>query len=410
MAFICLYFKVHHPYHLKRYENEEILKSHHYEDEIADASCINKLADECFLPANSVILEAIHLSKYAFKVSFSISGVLLDLFEKYRPDVILSFQQLVNTGCIDILGETYYHSLSSLHSVKEFERQVFFHRQKIKTTFGIEPQVFRNTELIHNNSIAVLVKQMGYKALLCEGIKHILQGREVNRVYQSPGEDAIRLLLRNNGLSDDISFRFDIKEWEEYPLTADKFSLWIHSHDSNTEVINIFLDYETFGIFKKVSSGIFDFLSSLPEAILRNKNWHFATAADVLSDSQKYPVYDVDQTISWDNNAKQACVWSENAIQHNMLKKIYSIENLVIMNNDPVTTEYWRRLQAADYIYYMADDCNRHEGQRYLSPFNNPDDTYRYYRNMITDLETNIIQKTLAGSKINSHQPVLTLY
>jgi len=410
MASICLYFKVHQPYQLKRYATGEILKSHQYEDVEADAACINKLADVCFLPANKVILDAIKANDFAFKVSFSISGVMLDLLEKYRPDIIASFQQLVNTGCVDILGETYYHSLSSLHSAKEFERQVFFHTQKIKQLFGIEPVVFRNTELIHDNNIAASVRRMGFKGLLCEGVQKFLQGNEVNRMYKSPGEDGITLFLRNNSLSDDISFRFGNQEWQEHPLTAEKFATWIRSHSTQTEVINIFLDYETFGLYKDIASGIFDFLAALPTAILHNKNWSFETARELLADHTDYPVYDVNQTISWDDNSRQACVWSENAAQHNTLKKLYSIENLIIMNNDPVTTEYWRRLQAADYIYYMADGRSMHEGNRYLNPFSNSDDACMYYRNILTDLETTIIQKALAGTKSSLHQPILTLY
>lgn len=410
MASICLYFKVHQPYQLKRYTTGEIHKSHQYEDVESDAACINRLADFCFLPANKIILDAIKESDFLFKVTFSISGVILDLLEKYRPDVIASFQQLVRTGCIDILGETYHHSLSSLHSEKEFERQVFLHTVKIKTLFDIEPVIFRNTELIHNNHIATLVRRLGFKGLLCEGSQKILQSSEVNRIYKSPGEEGITVFLRNNALSDDISFRFGKQEWQEHPLTAEKFATWIHSHTVQTEVVNIFIDYETFGIYKDISSGIFDFLAQLPRSILNNDNWSFQTARALLSDQIDYPVYDVEQTISWNDNARQACVWSENAVQNNTLKKLYSIENLVIMNNDPVTTEYWRRLQAADYIYYMADDRSVHEGNRYLNPFNNSNDAYLCYKNILTDLETTIIQNALADTKSKLHQPILTLY
>ncbi|MEP7111550.1 MAG: polysaccharide deacetylase family protein, partial [Ferruginibacter sp.] len=194
---------------MKRYTNQEIAVCHCYEDAAADEHTINILSDECYLPANEIILSLIAKHKGRFKVSYSISGTTLELFQKYRPDAINSFQQLVATGCVEVLAETYYHSLSFLHSKNEFQRQVRKHHKLVEKLFGVSPSVFRNTELIYNNELAKIIGEMGYKGILCDGNESILQGRQVNQVYSVPGNETVGLLLRNASLSDDIAFRFD---------------------------------------------------------------------------------------------------------------------------------------------------------------------------------------------------------
>ena len=385
----------------------DIQVSHCYEDAEADEACINKVSDECYLPANKTLLATIYESGCKCKVAYSISGITLSLLEKYRPDVIASFKELISTGCVEILGETYYHSLSSLHSKKEFERQILEHSNKVENLFGIRPTIFRNTELIHNNEIALTVKQIGFSGLLCEGLDKILKGRSPNQIYHAPGLTDFTLLLRNINLSDDISFRFDDPYWKEHPLTAEKFAGWLHSLPEDTQVVNLFMDYETFGIHKQKSSGIFDFLSALPDSVLQSEKWIFQTPSEVILQLKPTEEYNVTQTISWDDKSREACVWSENVMQNNTLKKIHSIENLVIMSNDTQLRESWRRLQCADYFYYMADHLSKHSGYRYLNPYESPKEVYQYYTNIVTDLETRLIKKMLEENNMN-HIPTAT--
>lgn len=310
MTAICLYFKIHRPYSLKNYQASEIDACHNYEDAVADQQSINQLADECCLPANEILYEQIMQTNKTFRVNFSISGVLLDLFQQYRPDVIRSFKKLAATGCVDFLAETYHNSLSALHSKTEFQRQVVKHADLIEYLFNIRPAVFRNTELIHNNRVVTYIHELGLKGILCEGVERILQGRTCNQLYIAPGNSELVLLLRNATLSDDIAFRFGDPNWSEHPLTATKFAEWLHQHPSNTAVINLFMDYETFGIHKKPASGIFDFLASLPSAVLSNEKFEFSTATEITE--QKFPVdiYDVSDTISWEDRSNANCVWT----------------------------------------------------------------------------------------------------
>lgn len=407
MPALCVYFKVHQPYRLKKYSVEEISTSHCYENAAADEASINEIADTCYLPANDIILSAIKKHDKNFKVSFSISGTTIELLQRYRPDVIVSFKSLVETGCVEILAETYFHSLSSLHSKDEFKRQVQKHTRAIKNIFGYNPRVFRNTELIYNNSIAKQVADLGYAGILCEGVERLLCGRNINKLYAVPGLENFGLLLRNASLSDDIAFRFDDINWSEHPLTAEKFAEWMHAHPLDTEAINLFFDYETFGAHKKKDSGIFDFLEALPAAVLANDAFYFSTPGAVMENNIPSDVYDVQQTISWSDREKQCCVWCENMMQNNTLKKIYSLEKIVNESGDLRMRDVWGRLQAADYFYYMAD---KHDAGKYINPFDSAEEVFGYYNNIVTDFEITLIQKELEKNKQQFYPHKGTLY
>ena len=402
MISVCLYFKVHQPYRLKKYQAKDIDACHCYEDETADRESIHQLADNCCLPANEIVYKQIIQQKGKFKISFSISGIVLELFERYRPDVILSFKKLASTGCVEFLAETYYHSLSSLYSAAEFQRQILKHGALIKSLFGMEPGVFKNTELIHDNRIASLIADLGLKGILCEGVARILKGRSCNSVYAIPGHKETVLLLRNATLSDDIAFRFGDPDWSEHPLTADKFAEWLHQHPENTEVINLFLDYETFGVYKKKETGILEFLESLPGAVLRNEAFNFSTPSEILGSHDPEDTYDVSQTISWEDQSNASCAWCENVMQNNTLKKIYSIRKLVLQSTDERDADIWGRLQSADYFYYMAEDSRKQTLKKYFNPFASARDVFQHYTNMVADFEITLIRKALNQKKKNS--------
>lgn len=402
MISICLYFKVHQPYRLKKYLARDIDVCHCYEDGEADKESINQLADSCCLPANEIIYKQIIQQNKKFKISFSISGTVLELFQQYRPDVIHSFQKLASTGCIEILAEPYYHSLSSLYSKTEFRRQILKHTSLIKSLFAIEPVVFKNTELIHNNRIGDLIAGLGMKGILCEGVERILKGRSGNQVYAIPGNDKVGLLLRNASLSDDIAFRFGDPNWSEHPLTAKKFADWLHNHPSTTEAINLFMDYETFGVHKKKEAGIFEFLESLPAEVLKNEAFIFSTPSEVLQLHHPKDLYDVAETISWEDQSTTNCVWCENVMQNNTLKKIYSIENLVLLSRDEEAIGIWGRLQAADYFYYMAEDSRKQMISKYFNPFASAREVFQHYTNLVADFEISLIRKAINQKKKHS--------
>ena len=399
MVSVCLYFKIHQPYRLKNYQAKDIDACHCYEDKVADKEIINRLADSCCLPANEIIYDLIIQQKGKFRISFSISGIVLELFQLYRPDVIDSFKRLALTGCVEFLAETYYHSLSSNYSAAEFQRQILKHSELIKNLFGMEPVIFRNTELIHNNHIASLIAGLGLKGILCEGTERILKGRRCNQQYAMPGNDETALLLRNAALSDDIAFRFGDPNWSEHPLTADKFAEWLHHHPENTEVINIFMDYETFGVHKKKEMGIFEFLQSLPAAVLTNEAFTFSTPSEVLQVHHPKDIYDVSQTISWEDQSNTNCVFRENVMQNNTLKKIYSIEKLVLQSSDKSAADIWGRLQSADYFYNMTDNIRKEGVTKYINPFTTAREVFQHYTNLAADFEISLISKAIDQQK-----------
>lgn len=404
MVSVCLYFKVHQPYRLKKHRMRGVDLSYCYADIKTDEEEITSLADNCYLPANDIIYELIREHNGKFRISYSISGTALELFQKNRPDVISSFKKLVATGCVEILAETYYHTLSSLHSKKEFQRQVSKHTQLVKDLFHIETMVFRNTELIHNNQLVKQLADLGFKGLLCEGVERILQQRSPNRVYAAPDNSEFGLLLRNARLSDDIAFRFDDLNWSEHPLTAERFAEWLHKHPPETDVINLMMDYETFGIHKKADSGIFDFLRALPSAVLADDNFLFSTPSGILTKNYPKDIYDVPATISWEDKTNASCVWCDNMMQNNTLRKIYSIEHIVLTSGSEKAIDMWGRLQAADYFYYMSAESCKAAAYKYNNPFSTPEEAFQNYSNIIADFEIALIEREISNRKKHSRR------
>lgn len=402
MTSVCLYLKVHQPYRLKKYQPKDIDIIHCYEDAEADKQSIDLVADKCYLPANEILYRSIKKCKGKFSISFSISGTTLELLTKYRPDVIDSFKKLVATGSVEILAETFYHSLSFLHSKKEFRRQVEKHSALVKEIFGAEPVVFRNTELIYNNELAGFIASLGFKGLLCEGVERILKERSPNRLYAAPANGDFSLLLRNTALSDDIAFRFDDVNWSEHPLTAEKFAAWVHAYPEDTDVINLFMDYETFGIHKNEESGIFDFLDALPLSILTNNKFQFSTPSAVFDEYYPIDIYNVPQTISWEDKSDVSCVWSRKTMQNNTLKKIYALEKMVMNSNCSKAIDMWGRLQAADHFYYMTDESSEPYNSKYHNPFCSAEEASRNYNNILIDFEISLIKNNISLRKRNT--------
>lgn len=396
MPSVSLSLKVHIPYRLKKFMPGVNDANNNWFDQQACKEAVDRLADACYLPANRIIYQLIKEQAGRFKIAFSFSGTALELLQKHRPDVLMSFKQLVNTGCVEIFSETYYHSLSWLHSKNEFKRQVQQHDDLIRLLFDAEPAVFRNTELIYNNELAAFIADMGYKGILCEGLEKILAGRPLNQTYAAPGNGDFGLLLRNVGLSDDIAFRFDDLAWNEQPLTAEKYAAWLHNQQDNTCNVNLFFDYETFGIHKKAASGIFQFLAHLPPAVLSNADWTFVTPTEALDNCYPKDIYDVPLTISWENKEMVSCVWSENMMQNNTLRKIYSLENIVHGSGMPGAMEWWGSLQSADHFYYMCNDGRTaNDTYRLLNPFGSAQEAFENYKNAVADFEIRLIQKGL---------------
>jgi len=395
MASVCFYFQVHQPYRIKRYRAFDIGNDSNYfndasENDTNNVKVLRKVADKCYLPANKTLLEL--LKKHPeFRISFSLSGVFLEQIEEFAPEVLKSFQDLVNTGRVEILSETYHHSLAFLYSRDEFVRQVLAHKNKIQDLFGVSPQVFRNTELIYNNEIAQAVESLGYRGILAEGADHILGWRSPNFLYKPQGTSKIKLLLKNYKLSDDIAFRFSSRDWADFPLTAPKFAQWVSAINGSGQVVNLFMDYETFGEHQWEDTGIFNFLRALPEEILKHPDNDFITPTEAIERYDAAADLDVPHYVSWADIERDLSAWLSNPIQHDAIAKIYELEEDVLASKDQQLISDWRRLQTSDHFYYMCTkwfaDGDVH---KYFNPYESPYEAFIAYMNVLADLKQRV--------------------
>ncbi|MBN2745278.1 MAG: glycoside hydrolase family 57 protein [Bacteroidales bacterium] len=391
MRSICFYFQVHQPYRLKRYRFFDIGKDHYYYDDYQNAYIARRVADKCYLPMNQLLLDLIQEYGQNFKVAFSVSGTALDQFLQYTPEVIDSFRRLAETGSVEFLSETYTHSLSALKSKHEFQRQVGKHQQKIMELFNVKPTTFRNTELIYSDQIGAMVADMGFNTMLTEGAKHILGWKSPNYLYTNAINPRLKMLLKNFQLSDDIAFRFSQQSWEGWPLTTEKFVGWINSIDSKEEVINLFMDYETFGEHQWESTGIFEFMRALPGQVLANSNFTFNTPSEVSATLQPVAPIHVPYPISWADEERDLTAWLGNELQDEAFSKLYELEHKVNAINDAGLIQDWEYLQTSDHFYYMCtkwfSDGDVH---KYFNPYGSPYEAFINYMNVFSDFEIRV--------------------
>jgi len=403
---ICLYFQVHQPYRLRDLRCSEIGQPDlQYFDEEKNRAIFRKVAEKCYLPANALMQELVETYP-DFHVAYSLSGIFLEQCEAYGPDVLESFQRLAATGKVEFLAETYYHSLSSLKSLKEFVQQVTAHVARIEELFGQQPHVFRNTELIYSNELAHVARLMGFQGVLAEGADHLLKNQTPNDPFVPPAftlpttvRNAVRqhrpyakaarniaVLLKNYRLSDDVAFRFSDKSWIGYPLHADRFTDWLVNSGGHS--VNLFMDYETFGEHQWADTGIFEFLRALP-AIWQKRGIRAVTPSQAIRTARGWErqVYDAHAHISWADTERDLSAWQENHIQRAALDALFALEELVRKVNDPELTRRWRLLQTSDHFYYM---CTKYwsdgDVHKYFSPYESPYEAYRRFSHALCDL------------------------
>ena len=385
MKTICFYFQIHQPFRLKRYRFFDIGTDHYYYDDFNNENILQSVTARSYLPANQAILEMIQANKGQFKVAFSISGVALDQLERHAPEVIDSFRQLAKTNCVEFLSETYAHSLSCLKDPEEFKYQVKLHSKRIEDLFGKKPKVFRNTELIYSDGLGEMVADLGYRTIITEGAKHVLGWKSPNFVYQSAVNPNIKLLLKNSKMSDDISFRFSDYQWNEYPLSADKFIDWIANIPENEQLINLFMNYETFGNLQPKESGIFEFLKALPY-YASQKRITFSTPSEVAANFKPVEALSIPDLISWTDEERDLSAWIGNALQNEAFNKIYSMSERVRMIKDRGILQDWLYLQTSDHFFYMS---TKHSSDgavhKHFSPYESPFEAFTNYMNILSD-------------------------
>jgi len=317
--------------------------------------------------------------------------VALEQFERWAPEVVDSFRALVDTGQVELLAETFYHSLAFLYSREEFREQVMAHSARMADVFGVRPKVFRNTELIYNNDLAHFVEGLGFTGITAEGADHVLGYRSPTFVYRPVGTDRIRLLLKNYRLSDDIAFRFSDRSWPEWPLRAETFARWVDQVNGNGYVVNLFMDYETFGEHQWADSGIFDFMYHLPEYVLKDGKNNFMTLSAAAAAYEPAAELDIPHMVSWADVERDLSAWLGNAMQSNALHELYRMEGEVKAAGNVELLDDWRRLQTSDHFYYMCTkwfaDGDVH---KYFNPYESPYDSYINFMNVLDNLRSRL--------------------
>lgn len=397
---IVLYLHVHQPYRIRHYTIFDTAVTHDYfdaayEDQESNERILKKVAEKSYIPTNQRLLQLLN-DNPKFKLSLSITGTVLEQLERWSPEALRSFQELCATGRVEIVAETYHHSLAFFYSRAEFEMQVDMHKRKVQELFGQTPQVFRNTELCYNNDVAYWADKAGYKGILAEGWDPILEWRSPNFVYRPTYTDNIRLLMKNYKLSDDIAFRFGDQNWSEWPLTADKFAGWLGSDQTATN-FNLFMDYETFGEHQWEESGIFGFLSHLPGEWLKNEHHTFMTVSEVIDNNDAVDMVNVPETITWADTERDLSAWLGNAMQTGSIQALYDLQSDVIGSGDLALIEDWRRLQTSDHFYYMCTKYfNDGDIHAYFSPYKTPYEAYINFMNAFHDIKYRLSEKGVA--------------
>jgi len=400
---VILYLHVHQPWRIRKYSIFDTAEQHDYFDEPKwdtdrnNQKVLEKVAEKSYRPMNEMLEKL--LNKYPeFKISLSITGTFIEQAEQWAPDVLKSFKRLVDTGRVEIVAETYYHSLAFFYSISEFERQVEIHRNKIRELFGVETSVFRNTELAYNNGLAKWADNYGFKGILAEGWDPILEWRSPNHVYRPAGTKDIALLLKNYRLSDDVAFRFSNKAWSEWPLKAATYADWLDNSSEDGSLINLFMDYETFGEHQWSDTGIFEFFEEFVETWLTNRDHTFATVSDAINNNMPVGEISMPDTVTWADTERDLTAWLGNRMQQEALHYLYELESDIMRTGDLTLIADWRKLQTSDHVYYMCtkwfSDGDVHA---YFSPYDSPYDAFLYFMNALRDVRFRLMDNHLHG-------------
>ena len=382
MKTICFYFQVHLPMQLKRYRFFEIGSDHYYYDDFANEANVQRVANNSFLPSNRLILDMIRSSHGKFKVSFSISGIALELFEQYAPEVIDSFKELAATGSVEFIAETYAHSLASIFDPEEFVLQAKQQSDTLFELFGVRPTVFRNTEMIYSDEIGQMIHELGYNTILTEGSKHVLGWKSPNFLYGHSYIPQVKILTRNMKLSDDIAYRFSDWSWSEFPLTAEKLMGWIKNSDESEKIFSMFMGYQSFGDRQKPESGIFEFLKALPYQALANRI-SFSTPSEIAKKFNPISPISVPYPQSWIGEEKDLSSWTGNDLQTEALQKLYQVGERVRLCSDRSLKHDCLCLQSSDHFQYMT--TKPWNSFAIYPNYDSPYDAFTNYMNILAD-------------------------
>lgn len=391
MRAICLYLHMHQPVRYREYSVFDIGNSSNYFNDTYNGRQSNerifkKVTDKSYRPMLALLEK--NMKKYpGFKISLSITGTWLEQAEKWAPDLIDQIRRMVRTHHVEIVGETYYHSLAFFYDMDEFNTQVEQHARKIKDLFGVEPRVFRNTELAYNDSLAHWAEEKGYKGILAEGWDKILGWRSPNYVYCPAGCNNIKLLLKNYRLSDDIAFRFSDHHWAEWPLTVPKYQNWLNMECLRGNLINLFMDFETFGEHQWADTGIFDFMDNFISAWLGEYGNRFITASEACEAFSAAGEISMPETVTWADTERDLSAWASNPMQTSAMNDLYAMHQSILATKDHSLINDWRYMTTSDHPYSMCTKYwNDGDVHAYFSAYASPYESFMYFENILRDL------------------------
>jgi len=396
MKKICFHFQISQPFRLRTYRFFDINENHDYYDDYQNHYLTQRLAERCYLPANKMMLELIEKYNKQFKLSFSISGSSIMLFKKYCPEVIDSFKTLIDTGCVEITGNTFTHSIASLNNKTTFLEQVHLQEKLLKETFGVKPKSFCNTEIIYSDEIGEWLSEAGYQVVLTEGARHILGWKNTSFLYCNPYQTDLRLLLRSYRLCDDITLRFQDKTWDQYPLTAEKYLQFLNDTmgASDGPLFNFFWDYETMGEHYPAETGIFDFFNSLIDKLVQNGNFEFITPMNVLTLDTPVSTLHAPWPISCSGEEKDTNEWIGNNLQQEAFDQLFKLEELYNKSKNKEAKLAWLRLQGADHFNFMSDKWLEHRFvKRNFEVYSSPYQAFINYMNVLNDVKIQLSEK-----------------
>ncbi len=402
MKTVCLYFEIHQNIHLKRYRFFDIGTDHYYYDEYENERSITETAENSYIPALNALIEMAHRYGDYFKCAFSLSGTAIELLEQYSPEVLELLDQLNKTGCVEFLAEPYSHGFSSIKNPECFQEEVRRLSKKIKSLFGCEPKVFRNSCLIYSDEIGQLVGDMGFKGMLAEGAKHSLGWKSPHFLYHCNRNPNLKLLLRDPSLSEDISYRFNDSSWSEYPLFAETYASWIANLPESEQVVNLFMELCALGIFQPLSSNILEFFKALPEQ-LRERGVVFATPSEICDKMESVGALDVQFPTSWVDEERDLSPWLGNVMQQEALDKLYSVADRVRIAHDKKLSQDWDYLQASNNLRFISTKANSYGGYRGI--YSSPYDAFTNYMNILGDFITrvnNLYPLEIENEELNS--------
>ncbi|HDR53722.1 MAG TPA: alpha-amylase [archaeon] len=374
---------LHQPLRIRRYSFLEIGDHRSYFNDALNRRLFERISRKSYLPTLGMLKDLAEDYK-DFKINISFTGTFLEQAEMFEPKVIQAIKDLNDTGKLEIIAETYYHSLAFFVSESEFHDQIKLHTKKVNMLFGATPKIFRNTESLYSNSIAQSVEKLGFKGIVTEGSEKFLGWRSPGYPYLA-GPTNMHLFLRNYKLSDDVAFRFSARSWEEYPLTADKYAHWLSSvYDP---FVMIYIDFETFGEHQWPETGIFDFLKHLPLFVSRHSNLKWVNLGEL---TQLKPVdrVDVPWFVSWADQDRDTSAWLGNRMQQTAFETAKALETPVKATKDAHLLETWRKLMTSDHFYYMSTKfAGDEEVHSYFrgEVYDNPYEAFANYMNILQD-------------------------